>query len=199
MNHIRRFLHILRHRPADAVSFSRTLLVVAWIRCQAEHSIWALVVVTLIVLSDVIDGPIARRTGTAGPRGALIDVVCDILVILAAMIAAGTTDPLCLVAAAAMVTNLLSWAVCNLTSGGLGYTRIGRYNGAACYLFLVVLTALPHLGAAGLAEPATVEQVALMILLAVLAASLGENVALALLSGRSGHHTPARRPACGRG
>jgi phosphatidylglycerophosphate synthase len=85
----------IRH-PADAVSFSRALLVFAWIYCHAHQNIWAVVVVVVIVLSDVIDGPIARRTGTAGPRGAAVDVACDVFVILASTLAAGATDPLCL-------------------------------------------------------------------------------------------------------
>ena len=175
----------IRH-PADAVSFSRALLVFAWIYCHAHQNIWAVVVVVVIVLSDVIDGPIARRTGTAGPRGAVVDVACDVFVILAAMLAAGATDPLCLVAAAAMVANLLSWVLCNLTACRAGYTRIGRYNGAACYVFLVVVTLLPHLAAVGLAEPERVERLVLALLLFVLGASLVENVAQSLRSGING-------------
>ena len=59
--------------PPSLASFVRIPLGVAF----ADRSAWALAVLALAGLSDVVDGHLARRLGQATPTGAVVDGVVD--------------------------------------------------------------------------------------------------------------------------
>ena len=112
-----------KHWAADAISFSRLALLVPLVRFERTESPWTVAVLAAIVLSDLIDGPIARRLGTAGSRGASIDAACDVLVVMSAAIAAGLSD------ARYMSLAFLSYGAFSLLIRRFAYTRLGRYDG----------------------------------------------------------------------
>jgi CDP-diacylglycerol--glycerol-3-phosphate 3-phosphatidyltransferase len=89
---------------ADLVAVLRAIAVVpiVWAIAANEHVI-ALAVFVLAAASDALDGVLARRSGTSGPRGALLDPLADkvlVLGTLGALTAVGTGWPVAVVTAA---------------------------------------------------------------------------------------------------
>lgn len=68
---------------ADLVAVLRAVTVVpiAWAIAAEQHLI-ALCLFVLAALSDALDGWLARRSGTVGPRGALVDPLADKILVL---------------------------------------------------------------------------------------------------------------------
>ena len=68
---------------ADLVAVLRAIAVIpiVWAIAADEHLI-ALGVFVLAAASDALDGVLARRSGTSGPRGALLDPLADKLLVL---------------------------------------------------------------------------------------------------------------------
>ena len=92
---------------ADLVAVVRALAVVpiVWAVAADQHLI-ALALFMLAAASDAVDGVIARRSGTSGPRGALLDPLADKLLVLGTLVAltaAGSGWPVSLVTAATTV------------------------------------------------------------------------------------------------
>ncbi len=137
----------MKRHIANAISLSRLALFVPWSLLRVAHSVWALPVMAVIVATDLLDGPIARRMKTAGPFGGALDAACDAAVSIAAAIVIGLWDVRFLAAAALMGFNALSWLLYRSFTGGKTYTRLGRYNGAACYALIALE------GAGQLADP----------------------------------------------
>jgi len=135
----------MQPRVADALSFSRLLLFVPWIISINEGNLWALPIMSVIVASDVLDGMVARRLALASQRGAIIDVVCDIVVIVTAFITLGFRNWLYIVLLVLTIVALLSWVVYTRIAGEMAYTRLGKYNGGVCYLAFMVVSARPWL------------------------------------------------------
>ncbi len=166
---------VMKRWLADVVSFSRVVLLVPFLWWESRGSIWALPVLAAIVVSDLLDGWIARRLGTAGSVGALIDAACDVVVLMAAAVVLGLSDPRYIAAAGLMAITFGSYTVFSLVIGRFAYTRLGRYDGILCYVLAGVACGHPLLPSAGAA--AAVEWTVLGVTAAVLAASTGENLA----------------------
>jgi CDP-diacylglycerol--glycerol-3-phosphate 3-phosphatidyltransferase len=166
-----------RRWAADAVSLSRVVLLVPLVRLMVLGSPWAMVVLSLIVASDLADGRIARRLGTAGSRGALIDASCDVLVVMSAAIAAGLSDARYAALAAVMAMAFLSYGAFSLLIGRFAYTRLGRYDGVVSYGVIAVTGAKPLFALIGFAVPAAAEWIVLSLSTLFLAVSTAENVA----------------------
>jgi phosphatidylglycerophosphate synthase len=128
------------------------------------------------VASDLIDGPIARRLGTAGSRGALLDAACDVLVVMSAAVAAGLSDARYAGLAAIMALTFLSYAAFSLIIGRFAYTRLGRYDGVVSYGVIAMAIAKAPLAAIGVAVPAAAEWIVLSFSALFLAVSTAENV-----------------------
>ena len=160
---------------ADAVSLSRVVLLVPLVWFMIVGSPWALAVLAAIVASDLLDGPIARRLGTAGSRGALIDATCDVLVVMSAAIAAALSDARYAGLAVVMAMAFLSYAALSLIIGRFAYTRLGRYDGVVSYGVIAVASVKAPLAAIGATVPAA-EWVFLCISAVFLAVSTAENV-----------------------
>ena len=107
----------------------------AWAVC-AGHWTLAAAIFVVAVLTDLADGPIARRFNHATPAGGLFDHTTDALFVattLGALAASGYVNLLLppLVAAAFLQYVLDSRA---LAGAVLRTSRIGRYNGIAYYV-----------------------------------------------------------------
>ena len=162
---------------ADAVSLSRVVLLVPLVWFMIVGSPWTMAVLAAIVASDLLDGPIARRLGTGGSRGALIDASCDVLVVMGAAIAAGLSDARYAGLAAVMAMAFLSYGAFSLIIGRFAYTRLGRYDGVVSYSVIAVASAKPLLAMIGVAVPPAAEWVFLCLSTLFLAISTAENVA----------------------
>jgi CDP-diacylglycerol--glycerol-3-phosphate 3-phosphatidyltransferase len=88
---------------ADLLVVCRAVAVVpvTWAIAADQRSI-ALGLFGLAAATDALDGPLARRSGSAGPRGALLDPLADKILVLGTLVAlaaVGTGWPVTLVAA----------------------------------------------------------------------------------------------------
>ena len=88
------------------------------------------------VVTDFLDGPIARRRGDASPLGGVIDHASDasfVAASLAAIAATGRITPwLPILVAAAFIQ--YTWDSKVLAGRSLRTSRLGRYNGIAYYV-----------------------------------------------------------------
>jgi phosphatidylglycerophosphate synthase len=166
----------MRRRLADAVSLSRLVLLAPWVWLQAAGSRWALLIMAAIVLTDLIDGPIARRFSTAGLRGQLLDAACDAVVLIVAAAVVGLKDARFLGLAGLMIACFASWGAYSAIAGRLAYTRLGRYNGAACYVLIVMASSAPWVSAFAIQVPAVMEWAAIAVPVSLLGVSTAENV-----------------------
>lgn len=67
-------------RVADALTYARVALTLAtYPVALATHEPLFAALILLIVITDVLDGPVARRLGGAGARGANLDSAADFL------------------------------------------------------------------------------------------------------------------------
>jgi phosphatidylglycerophosphate synthase len=73
---------------ADLVAIARALATVpiVWAILTDARPV-ALVVFVLAALSDALDGPLARRAGSLGPRGAFLDPIADKILVVGTLIA----------------------------------------------------------------------------------------------------------------
>jgi phosphatidylglycerophosphate synthase len=127
----------------------------------------------VIVASDILDGRLARKLGTANARGAAIDTLCDFAALAAAMIVLGAGDRRMILVLMLMLAAFGSWVVSSFIIGPMCYSRIGKYNGAACYALAVVGSARPFLSAI---PQLLLEWAVLAAAVAVLSASTVENL-----------------------
>jgi phosphatidylglycerophosphate synthase len=165
----------MRRRLADAVSLSRLVLLIPWILLAGSR--WALPIMAVIVLTDLIDGPIARRLSTAGPRGQILDAACDAVVLIAAAGVLGVKDARFLCLAGLMAVCFASWGAYSARIGRMAYTRLGRYDGAACYALIMFASAASWFSAFGNPVPVIMEWTAIAVAASLLVISTVENVA----------------------
>jgi phosphatidylglycerophosphate synthase len=175
----------MKRHLANLLSISRLFLLVPLIFCLVADSRWAFPIMTAIILTDLLDGPAARKLKTAGPSGASLDAACDAAVALSAAFAAGLSDPRYLSAAALMAASFYSWTVRRTGPGISSYTRLGRYNGAVCYALLAVKSVQPWMEAPGIQAAAVIEWASLGVVMVVLGISTVENMAAAYAAART--------------
>jgi phosphatidylglycerophosphate synthase len=69
-----------RPTPADALTILRLLAIpVLWVLAYGGRSVELGIVLALAGLTDVLDGPVARRTGRSSRYGSQLDSLADIL------------------------------------------------------------------------------------------------------------------------
>jgi CDP-diacylglycerol--glycerol-3-phosphate 3-phosphatidyltransferase len=95
---------------ADVLSVGRGVLAVCLIPLAVAAASGALQagVLTMALLTDVADGPVARAQGTAGPRGARIDSVADTVLFGAVLVA--------VVVGVRLPAELLPWVLVGLAT-----------------------------------------------------------------------------------
>jgi len=161
---------------ADALTLSRLLLLVPWIECWISGNGACLPIIAAMIASDILDGIVARRSGTASRRGALFDAGCDAIIAIAASIALAAKEARFLYLAGLMVACFASWLVGGAVTGRLAFSRLGRYDGAACYTILAYESAVLALAGLGFAMPRFIAWIAWIPVAALLLASMVENV-----------------------
>lgn len=128
---------------ANLVSLSRILLVPFAIATgSSDRGLTCLAIVLAICVSDILDGVVARATGTAGPIGAAFDVVADGVAVFAlqgALVARGHWPPHVLATSAGAYAVFL---ICARRNRQVVRKPIGRYLGAAVMVGLLVHTGL---------------------------------------------------------
>jgi phosphatidylglycerophosphate synthase len=127
----------MRHRLAHAVTGIRLALLPVWIWCWHLGSGWSIVLMAVMIASDMADGALARRLGTASAAGAKFDALSDFAVILAAAVAMGARDPRFLCLGGVAAASFGSWFLRRKARAAWLYTRYGKYNGAVCYAVLL--------------------------------------------------------------
>jgi CDP-diacylglycerol--glycerol-3-phosphate 3-phosphatidyltransferase len=121
---------------AHALTAVRLLLVVPFAISmtgpEACHAVWAALILVAAIATDVLDGLIARRRGTASAAGRLFDHGADVLFVIGGL-AAGAfrgafpyTLPVLVGAAFAQYVVDSYWVE---RAGQLRASRLGRYNG----------------------------------------------------------------------
>ncbi|MFH1509427.1 MAG: CDP-alcohol phosphatidyltransferase family protein [bacterium] len=71
---------ILKIQP-NWISYTAIVLSIVFYFLISKDILWATVILFAGLLLDGLDGPVARATGKAGPRGAITDVTADMLAI----------------------------------------------------------------------------------------------------------------------
>ena len=164
---------------ANVVTGFRLLLSLPFAVCMAgsdwRYAGWAGVILAAAIVSDLVDGVIARRMGTASATGRLFDHCADVVFVVSGL-GAGTLRgafpwalPV-LVAAAFAQYAIDSYVVDR--AGALRASRLGRYNGI---LYFVPLggDVLVRMGASVL-RPAVIAVAWILIVSTVV--SMGERL-----------------------
>ena len=164
-----------RRRLTDAITLSRPVLAVVMVVCRRRHRP-VVAAFALGALTDVVDGPLARRLGTASERGARLDSVADVAFSAASTaVAVGTIAPRWRpvagrLAALVALVRLAAMAVTHRRFGrwSVMHTRLNKASGAS--LAAVIAAALVRgrmpvtaLGAAGaVASVAALEELVIV-------------------------------------
>jgi CDP-diacylglycerol--glycerol-3-phosphate 3-phosphatidyltransferase len=124
-------------QPANALTALRLVCIPAIVVASLNgHAIVAGVLFAVAVVTDLCDGPVARRRGEASPRGALFDHAVDaafVSALLGALAWRGVLTPL-LPLLAAIAFLQYAWDSDALRGQALRTSRIGRSNGIAYYV-----------------------------------------------------------------
>jgi phosphatidylglycerophosphate synthase len=137
---------------ADALSAARLLLAVAMPWLLARGGPLPLAAWCLAAASDWVDGPLARRAGTASVRGAVLDNAADIAFVLAGLTTAAALGLVPWLVPASIAVSAGAYAVASRRTppgGRLARSRLGHWGGVLNYVCLgVVAGAVAWPGAA---------------------------------------------------
>ena len=165
-----------RGRTTDAITLSRVPLGFALLACRRRRRA-ALAVYVLGALTDVVDGPLARRWGTASERGARLDSAADAVFSAASIAVAVGTIPASLRpgarhgAAVVAATRVASLAVTRRRFGrwSVMHTRLNKLTGvslasvAAVALVRGRMPVAALIAAGALAQVAAAEELAIVV------------------------------------
>jgi phosphatidylglycerophosphate synthase len=121
---------------ANALTVVRLLLALPFALCMAapdaRHAAWAALILAAAIASDLADGALARRLGTASAAGRLLDHTADVLFVTSGLGAGAVRGAFpwvlpVLVAAAFAQYAIDSYVVARARE--LRPSRLGRYNG----------------------------------------------------------------------
>jgi phosphatidylglycerophosphate synthase len=129
---------------ADALSAMRLVLAAAMPFVLMRGGILPLVAWGLAALSDYVDGPLARRTGTTSLRGALLDTVADVTFVLGGLGTAAALGLVSWVVPASIGLSAGAYAAASARPhpGGrrLARSRLGHAAGVLNYACLGLVT-----------------------------------------------------------
>lgn len=165
-----------RRRLTDAVTLSRVPIAVAMVACRRHRRVVAATFL-LGALTDVVDGPLARRLGTASERGARLDSAADAAFsAAAAAVAVGTIDRALrrsagLGAAIVAATRLLALVVTRRRFGvwSAVHTRLNKATGACVGAVVAAALGRGRMPAAALQVAGAVAGIAALEELAIVA------------------------------
>lgn len=128
---------------ADALSASRLLLAVLMPWLLVGGGVAPVVAWGLAAVSDYVDGPLARRAGTAGARGAVLDNLADIAFVLAGLATAVALGLVPWIVPASIALSAGAYAIASLRARRgaprLARSRIGHAGGVMNYVCLGVV------------------------------------------------------------
>ena len=134
---------------ANGLTLLRILLVGPIFKTIAHSGAAALILMTIAVVTDIADGMIARRTGTATRIGALFDPAADGILVFTLQIQLMTAGRWPVYLVAASVISFTVFALLHAWTGRGPRSRAGKYVGAAVMgailLYLVCLSTVPEL------------------------------------------------------
>ncbi|ATG50719.1 CDP-alcohol phosphatidyltransferase [Brachybacterium vulturis] len=136
-------LTLLRHLAAGALAAAAVLTLGGALEARS----WPLAVLIAAALaSDALDGPVARRTGTAGPVGARIDMEADAaLVLVLSVLAATVVGPWALAIGLMRYAYVAASSVRPALRRELGFSQLRRVIGGlqGVALLTAVVPAVP--------------------------------------------------------
>jgi len=164
---------------AHALTTARLLLIVPFVLLMAgeewTHALWAAVVLAAAIVTDLLDGVVARRRSTVSAAGGVFDHATDCLFVtagLAAGVARGAFPWILPVLVAAAFAQYVVDSYWLYRGRSLRTSRLGRWNGILYFAPLVGDIAI-RLGATWLRAPLTLLVWALVVSTLV---SMGERL-----------------------
>lgn len=128
---------------ADALSAGRLLLAVAMPWLLERGGLLPLAAWCFAAASDWIDGPLARRAGTASLRGAVLDTVADVAFVLGGLATAAAIGLVPWIVPASIGASAGAYAVASrrapAAGRGLARSRLGHWGGVLNYACLGVV------------------------------------------------------------
>jgi len=124
-------------QPANVLTATRLCCTPAIVAAVVHgHPAVAGLLFAIAVVTDLCDGPVARRRGEASPRGALFDHAVDAVFVTALLAALAWRDVLTPLLPLLVATAFLQyvWDSDALRGQALRTSRIGRGNGIAYYV-----------------------------------------------------------------
>jgi len=129
---------------ANALSLGRGLLAVPffiWMgSARVEAAGWAALALVLAIASDLLDGPIARRRGTASPLGGSLDHAADFGFVMAGLVAGCSRGVFPWVLPLAVAVAFAQYVIDSYwlhRAGQLRMSSLGRWNGILYFAPLV--------------------------------------------------------------
>jgi len=121
---------------ANVITAARLLLALPFAACMlapdAWHATWAAVILVVAIVSDLVDGVLARRLGSASPAGRLFDHAADAVFVLSGLVAGAARGAfpwvLPVLVGAAFAQYVVDSYVID-RAPALRPSRLGRYNG----------------------------------------------------------------------
>jgi phosphatidylglycerophosphate synthase len=119
---------------ADLISISRIVLIpLLWIAEVFSQRYVSLFLFSAMILSDLLDGVVARMYYETDPRGSIVDLVADFIVVIfifAYLFASGEMSLYPLVTA---IVSCSAYSLCSRVKTRIVYGRIGKFSGTICY------------------------------------------------------------------
>jgi CDP-diacylglycerol--glycerol-3-phosphate 3-phosphatidyltransferase len=121
---------------ANALTVVRVLLAFPFAACMAaadaRHAAFAALILATAIVSDLLDGPIARRRGTVSEAGTLFDHTADALFVTSGLAAGALRGAFPWILPALVGAAFAQYVVDSYYAHGVGQlraSRLGRYNG----------------------------------------------------------------------
>ena len=144
---------------ANALSLSRLLLALpfGWLmlRTDAGSALWAAAIFCLAIVTDLLDGPLARRRGTVSKLGGALDHGADFVFVSAGLLALAWRGAIPWLLPSLVALAFAQYVIDSLwidRRPELRMSAIGRYNGIF-YFVPVGVDIGVRLGLAALATP----------------------------------------------
>ena len=126
---------------ANSLSLSRLIIapVIAWI-ILSDWWLAASFLLLLAILSDLLDGPIARKKGQQTATGGLLDHSCDALLVAVLLFVLNKTHGIPLLLPILILSSFLQYVLDSKALSGhkLRTSFLGRSNGIAYYVLASV-------------------------------------------------------------
>lgn len=121
---------------ANALTAVRLLLALPFAVCMAapdaRHAGWAALILAAAIVSDLADGALARRLGTASAAGRLLDHTADVLFVTSGLVGGAVRGAFPWILPVLVVAAFAQYAIDSYVvdrAGALRPSRLGRYNG----------------------------------------------------------------------